>query len=157
MHTHVLRVYVSTKQLGDHVIGYASEIRYGIVSFSLLLNHLGTIFMLNSVLAMAVPVGHSARRQPQLLLGWRPRRSLRETVVLRALGLVEGGVVLHILAKRRAIGLKNEKATLMLLSQRLGDVDDLRVGCCPAAGPPGSEPAPGTAASAWARRASTPA
>lgn len=139
------------------MIGYTSEIRSGIVSFSLLLNYLGTIFMLNSVLAMAVPVGHSAGRQPQLLLGWRPRRGLRETVILRALGLVEGGVVLHILAKRRAIGLKNEKATLMLLSQRLRDVDDLRVGCCPAAGPPGSEPAPGTAASAWARRASTPA
>lgn len=48
------------------MIGYTSEMRSGIASFSLLLND---FFMLNQVLAMAVPVGHSAGRQPQLLLG----------------------------------------------------------------------------------------
>lgn len=64
-----------------------------------------------------VPVGQSAGSQPQLLLGRRPRRSLRETVVLRALGLVEGGVVLPILATSQVIGLKI-KRRLTLRSQK---------------------------------------
>lgn len=102
---------------------------------------------------MPVPVGQSAGGQPQLLLGRRPRRSLREAVVLRAVGLVEGAVVLRILEKDgRAMGSNGTGR-----DSDAASADDLRAGCCPAAGPPGFEPAPGTAASVWARRASTPA